>query len=271
MKYIQYKPKEESLRPYVEYYNSLIGDKVKDTRFISLPEGKIGIVFMLNGHDRIDTTNNCIIKKTSHIHGLAQSHMVVETSADVHTFSIIFKPAAIYNFIPSVPINELARSYANLEDVFGKEVLDVEDQLYHCKNDEERINIVEKFLLKNRVKTNRRINAAATAIICSEGNIKVKDVAQKVNLSNRQLQNIFKFNVGVSTKQFIKLSRFKRAINTTPNPKASMAEIGCNLGYYDESHFISEFKMYSGITPRRFYSNRSYISDFSNYKRLLLS
>ena len=270
MNYTEYKPKHPLLQPYIEYYNSMQGNGIDGKKFISLPEGKIGMVFMLGGYSKIVNSKTTLINKSARIWGLIQTPNFVEISPDIFTFSVVFKPGGLFHFLPTMPMDEVAKASTTLEDIFGKEIARMEDLLFECKTFDQRVFLLENFLLKNMNVPNDQLNRAIQLIQNSKGNIKVKSLSQHLNLSTRQLQNIFNDKIGLSPKQMARMMRFKNALSQPPADNENMAQYANRLGYYDESHFIHEFKMFGGMTPSKYFKNISFISDFSNFKRLMI-
>ena len=270
MTYSEFKPKHPLLTPYIEYYNSMQGDGSEGKKFISLPEGKIGMVFLLGGHTKIKSGADVIFNQSSRVWGLIQQPNFVEISTDIFTFSVVFKPGGLFHFLPDIPINEVAASSATLLDIFGKEIYRMEDALFECDDFDQRIKLIEHFLLQNIKVPNSILNTAVHSIQSTKGNLKLKNLSLQLNISTRQLRNIFSEKIGISPKQFIRMMRFKNTLSSPPNFNENMAQYADRMGYYDESHFIHEFKLFGGMTPRNYFKNISFISDFSNFKRLMV-
>ncbi len=270
MNYFEFKPLHPLLSPYIEYYNSMQGDGTVGKKFISLPEGKVGMVFLLGGHTDISTKNTLIHNNCSRIWGLIQEPNFVSISPDIFTFCVVFKPGGLHHFLPSVPIDEIASASATLVDIFGSEIYKLEDQLFECVSFDQRIQLLETFLLQNMNPPNTRLDTAVQIIEQSAGKITVQNLSKKINISSRQLRNIFNENVGLSPKQFIRMMRFKKVLSSPPHLEENKAQFANRLGFYDESHFIAEFKSFAGMTPNQYFKNLSFISDFSNYKRLMI-
>ncbi|HHH49530.1 MAG TPA: AraC family transcriptional regulator [Saprospiraceae bacterium] len=270
MNYLEYKPTHPLLQSHIEYYNSMQGDGTIGKKFISLPEGKIGMVFLLGGHTKIDNGREVVFNQSSRMWGLIQAANFCEMSNDIFTFCIVFKPGGLFHFLPNVPINDVAKASATLEDIFGKEISKIEDQLFECKNFEQRVQLIEHFLLSIIQPTNVLLQKAVRQIENTASKINVKKLGQQFNISTRQLQNIFNEKIGLAPKQFIRMMRFKKTLSSPPDFHENMAQYANRLGYYDESHFIHEFKMFAGMTPRKYFQNINFISDFSNFKRLML-
>jgi len=270
MNYSEFKPKHPLLRPYIEYYNSMQGNGTEGKKFISLPEGKIGMVFMLSGNSKVFNGETTLIIQTARIWGLIQKPNFVEISPDIFTFCVVFKPGGLFHFLPPIPMDEIAPASTTLEDIFGKDIARMEDALFECTTFEERIFLMEDFLLKNLHVPNAQINAAVQLIKNAKGNIKIKSLSEHLNISTRQLRNIFNEKIGLSPKQMTRMLRFNNALSFPPSENENMAQYANRLGYYDESHFIYEFKLFAGMTPSKYFKNLSFISDFSNFKRLML-
>jgi len=270
MKYHEYQPKHPLLCSHIEYYNSMEGEGLHGKKFISLPEGKIGLVFFLSGHTLIDTENIITRRHQSHIWGLIQKPNFVKISPDILTFCVVFKPGGLAHFLPPHPLTEIAKASASLPDIYGKEIKRIEDALYECKTFQQRIQIIEPFLIQQLNAPLVRIQKAVQLIENQKGNISVSNLSNYLNLSTRQLRNIFRESVGLSPKQFIRMMRFKNTLSSPPSSHENMAQYANRMGYYDESHFIYEFKTLAGMTPRKYFQNLSFISDFSNFKRLML-
>ena len=267
MPYLKQKPISPRLHAYVEYYNSFIGNGIEDKSFVSLPEGKIGMVFMLKGASDQLGNESKVRRKDSHISGLVVKPTNFRLCKNIETFSVVFKPGALYNFVSGIPISQLAKSSANLIDIFGEEIYEIEDKLKEEKRFHNRILLLENFLLSIIEPCDPRIKWAVEYIDKHFDEATVMSLATHLNLGVRQLRNVFKNKIGLSPKQFIKLYRFKNSLSNPPKREQSNAQFAAKLGYFDESHFIHDFKTLSGMTPSEYFKNQRLISDFSNYDR----
>lgn len=85
----------------------------------------------------------------------------------------------------------------------------------------------------------------------SGGQVKVEELADEMCISIRTLARIFKKNVGIPPKDFLRIVRFQEVLKRLQNAdgKQSLLQIAFELGYYDHAHLTNEFKKYSGILP----------------------
>ena len=83
-----------------------------------------------------------------------------------------------------------------------------------------------------------------------------------VKLNNDNIK-IFKEHVGVTPKVFLKIIRFQKALQEIETHKTvNWTSIAFESGYYDQAHFINDFKEFSGFTPNQYLKMQS---DFANY------
>ena len=101
--------------------------------------------------------------------------------------------------------------------------------------------------------SNRLILHAANLLMRSSGNITMDQLAEEIGYTARYINKCFRSEVGLSPKQLAKIFRFQatvQALNHRSNQ--ALTEVAVDLGYYDQSHFIHEFKTFSGMTPKKY-------------------
>jgi AraC-like DNA-binding protein len=91
--------------------------------------------------------------------------------------------------------------------------------------------------------------------VCGES-MTVEEAARRCHVSARTLERIFKKNVGIPPKQYIRIARFQQLLRSLKGSEESLLRMAYDLGYHDHAHLTSEFKRYAGILPSelsRFY------------------
>jgi transcriptional regulator GlxA family with amidase domain len=98
-------------------------------------------------------------------------------------------------------------------------------------------------------------------IMESIGNITVKELSTKLNISDRQIERKFKEQIGISPKMFSRLIRINYVFKLLrTNPELNWQDVIFLCGYYDQAHFIRDFKEISGESPNVFLSRRTAVS-----------
>ena len=102
---------------------------------------------------------------------------------------------------------------------------------------------------------------AVLRIKSSLGEIGIKGLASDLGVSQSSLERGFKSRVGLSPKEYAGLIRF-RNIFKFYNSSSSLTELALDAGYYDQAHFIKDFKEFTGTTPETFAKQSKQLTDF---------
>jgi methylphosphotriester-DNA--protein-cysteine methyltransferase len=131
------------------------------------------------------------------------------------------------------------------------------EKINEAKNDTERIAAVEEFLLSrlNQKAADDLVALAVNLIRQHGGNIKMTALAETLNISQSQFEKRFRKIVGSSPKKFASLVRLSSVTKAKPE-KNGLINLGIDSGYFDQAHFIKDFKSFTGQTPEQFFSKR---------------
>ncbi len=148
----------------------------------------------------------------------------------------------------------------SLEHLWGNEQNGLIEKIILAQNNRDRVDIIEEFLLR-QLRKNHHGDGATDEIIrhirYSGGNGSVEDICSKFGLTRRTLERKFINTIGISPKLFSRISRFLNLCHHLENHShKSLTEITYECGYYDQAHFIREFKAFSGLTPKEFFRTR---------------
>lgn len=106
------------------------------------------------------------------------------------------------------------------------------------------------FLKQAPQETNTKdIEEALALIIERKGNIGVNELTQTVNCSERKLERLFKRFVGLSPKFYARIIRLSYIFELMQEGDKSWSDLVYDSGFYDQSHFIKNFKEFTGEDP----------------------
>jgi AraC-like DNA-binding protein len=131
------------------------------------------------------------------------------------------------------------------------------ERLESTSDVEEKANILSECLWE-QVCRNDHILQAATRyalqrIIQSQGNISMKDLRQELQVSERTLERRFQEGIGLSPMLFARICRFQASLNQLRSQSYDkLSDIAFEQEYADQSHFIRNFKEFTGLTPFQF-------------------
>lgn len=190
----------------------------------------------------------------------------VQATGKVGLIAIAFKPDAAKLFL-KIPVSEIKNISVSLEDIYGIQIKEFESKLKESLNNKQRINLIEAFLIKqldeSLIFDYNRINYSLRFIDRNKGLVSVEKLAELSCLSTRQFNRKFTEYVGLNPKQFTRIVRFQNAIYTQQqNLFENFTDIAYQCGYYDQAHFINEFKLFTGHTLGEFFKLGEVYSDY---------
>lgn len=188
----------------------------------------------------------------SGIYGVASRMYTKHIEGKGQVFGVKFRPGGFYPFIKS-PLSKLTDQSLAVESVFGVEAGEYEQRLKSDTAPANMIELTEALLLQHlprQDETVTLINQIIERIHEDCELTKVEKLCDMFNLNKRKLQRLFNQYVGISPKWVIKLYRLQNAaeaIDTSSHHDP--LKLSTDLGYYDQSHFIKDFKSIIGKTP----------------------
>lgn len=269
---MKYRLINHKIKPFSTKYMKSIYDLSNGSNeniYGCVPNGEIGISVILNGESHTKAENGWIKQPPISVYGLVKKVQFHKMSPFYHEINLGFSPHYLQLFLKD-SLHSISKINAtDLFDLVKKdEANKLLENLIQCKNDDEVRDKIEIFLKCNLVNENldRRV-LAANQMIC-KGNIwNVEDLSSSLNISSTTLRNLFKEQVGISPKDFIKIQRIKRAISYDRYGEQSLTEMAYHLKYFDQAHFIHDFKDSIGLTPKQYFSNKKLTFDFYNFQR----
>jgi AraC-like DNA-binding protein len=242
------------LRPYITSF--AVQEASEEKVYKVVPDTGLVIGFQYKGRlTRLDNENE-IALSTSGMTGLSDRFNVFRGSADIGTVLVFFKEAGASVFFKQ-PLHELFRDSVSLDNfLLRSELLLVEEQLCEASSDRERVQVIERFLIlrMNAREPDKLVLAALALIHQSKGNIRIRELMEQLHISQSPLEKRFRQAVGASPKKFASLVRLKSAIRRY-QPKSSLTELAYEAGFYDQAHFVKEFKAFTGDTPEKYFKS----------------
>jgi AraC-like DNA-binding protein len=257
-----------SLSQYVRKYwaleNCLSPETIYTHRII--PSGLAELFFYFNNKPTtIDISRN--IEENIFISGHQKDFYDIVLSKQYSLFSILFNPLGLTVFF-DIPVYEFYNKNVPLKYSLKNEVNELESKLLETKTFFDKIKLVEDFLLKRLGKNKKkcefhRLSHSISLITKAKGNLDINYLASEACLSRKQYERIFSEYIGTSPKQFLRTIRFQNTlVQKSKDKNDSLTSLAYNCGYYDQSHMISEFKLFSGMTPTQYFSECEPFSDY---------
>lgn len=169
-------------------------------------------------------------------------------------FGIRFFPHTLSCFL-NENIEQFNNRVSDFKDLMNKSAGQLHEKLLEAAILADRVEIAEKFLLQRLSFSEKRVNR-----IHLIGNIinelkhedffdNIENVASRYGITSRYLQKLFLQHTGLTPKLFSKINRFQNSLLMVAKQNESLTSIAYECGYFDQSHFIREFKSFTGSIP----------------------
>ena len=262
MKIIKMQP-AYCLKPYIQYYKYIELDIVGVYKAIPIADVELYFncthVEVFTNNYSLDFPKICI----TGLHNLLQdTYIHMYGTGKKCSFAIIFKPTGFLNLFEINPLE--FKNYLNNWDVMSSaSIYSVWEQMENIMNPYEIKKNVEKFLCKylsTKFRKNQMVDYIVNYMKFNNGILRTKQICEEFNITPRTLQRYFKEAIGMCPKQVLNIYRFNYVLSLlNSNSEKTLTEISYLCGYYDQSHFIRDFKKVTGQTPKVISSNHKKI------------
>lgn len=260
------------LKPYIRYYTFMeLGSKDTWSSSAIAPTGCTAVCVIVGG---------CLSFFKDHSGNVHRQHIInVTGQTTLYTpfsfygqhkvISIIFNPCGAYRLLG---VSQSNFTDANVVDFF--ELLPVKEraiqqQFLDCQKPEETFSLLQAFLLRLLLQKKEKNNYARIESICrllnhrSHEPLLIKNICRDEGFSKSALERNFSEFVGIGVKQYHRIVRFNNLLLHVKQQKDFIhwTETAHRFGYYDQAHFIKDFKVFYGKTPSAFSTNDQLMSN----------
>ncbi|MCP3027760.1 helix-turn-helix transcriptional regulator [Halobacillus sp. A5] len=243
--YKEHRP-NNTLSPYAACYWSLdyYASNQQQTHRV-LPDGCVDIIFDLTAPS---------LSKGAFVTGLMTRFEALTFSSNQHFLGIRLFSNHARCFI-KYPVLEFQQERVNLEDIWGEDALRFTEEIQEAQGTKERIEKVEiklTQLLKDmdNPSGSELLQTSMQYIYSGNGMNSIQSLANQLSYSERNIRRTFQRELGISPKEFSRVIRFQsllKELHLTHHP--NLTNIALKYGYYDQAHFINEFKQFYGLVP----------------------
>ena len=224
-----------------------------------LPDGNVNIVVDLTDYPKYIYDNNTLkeIQSCRNVwfSGIRNKFISIPSGKDSEMFVINFHKGMAYPFV-QMPLHELTDSVVDGELVLTYDIMNLREKILEAEMISQKFYTVEQYLLAkfgSKLVINPFVAFAVDAIRHEPGHLSIKKISDKVGYSQKHLISIFREHVGLTPKSFLKVMRFQKAIDEIASVKqVKWTDVALESGYYDQAHFINDFRDFSGFTPKEY-------------------
>jgi len=260
MNYQTFEP-SKNLNILIKCYWTLESPKEENPqKQIIVPDGCMEMIFHCGDlYKQYIENGNSIIQPRCFVIGQLTQPLEIEPTGETSIFSVRFHPEGFFPFA-TIPIKKMENTAVSLEELFDKDGQEIEQKILDTSSTSERINLIETFLLNRLADTetiDRMIKSTVNTILTANGQLSIDELSKQIKINRRQLERKFSSAVGLSPKQLSKTVRLQATLKMLLTGQfTSLTALAYQGEYYDQAHFIKDFKEFTGLTPKEFYGNR---------------
>lgn len=228
-----------------------------------LPDGSMELVINLRDdelrvYDRRDTDLFRSFRGYL-VSGAHSEYVVIDTDSQDSLVGVHFKPGGAFPFL-GLPAGELRDAHASLDELWGARAIELRDRLLEAETPEAKFNILEHALLTQAARLPRRHPAVTFALKEFQDVSRsrtISEVTGQVGLSPRRFIQVFREEVGLTPKLFCRVRRFQEVVRLTQRGQhVEWGDVALACGYFDQAHFIHDFRAFSGLSPTTYLADR---------------
>jgi AraC-like DNA-binding protein len=251
MKVEKYIP-SPALRPYIKAFMIVATDGGMENRI--LPSTSMVMAFRLAGNITMTEQDSTTPLPASIITGLRKTPRLARYEQGAATLLVVFEEGGASAWFRE-SLHEWFGSSVGLEDIVrGDRLRALEEQLVEAATNRRRIALMEQFLLSTKRQSphDTLVLRAVQTIQQAKGDIRIATLMETLPISRDPFEKRFRKMVGTSPKHFSSLVRLRTLIDNYATHK-TLTSAGHAAGYFDQAHFIKDFKAFTGLTPHDFF------------------
>lgn len=225
-----------------------------------IPDGTVNLIIELGEFPQFIFDNNDLSKKKKYsgswISGM-QTEYISISAANKGMMVVQFQATGAYPIL-HVPIKELNNMVVDASLILGSSITELRDKLIDEPVVSRKIEYLEEWLsarILNQTLPESVVQYAVEQTLLNPTAMSIRDIKDKIGYSHKHFIQLFNKYVGLTPKQYQRIVRFNKTLASINQGMAiNWARLSLDCGYYDQAHFIKEFKNFSGLNPRDYLS-----------------
>ncbi len=261
MEYTRISPHPD-LSEFIECYWMMYSDDIIPQVEKIIPDGFTELIFNYRDVYQSNISGDWQIQTPNLFAGQISSYFHLANTAATGSFAIKLKPAALTQLF-GLNMEHYVDQIIDLDTFPHLQLAVLKDHFLPFENQQLLVERLDNyFLLLSRTATANPLEQVLQLIFDSNGMATVSELCQVASLGERQLQRLFKRYIGLSPKYYARIIRFNHIFQLIKEGGHNWAEIIFLSGYYDQSHFIRNFKAFTGEDPSGYFFQEQNMANF---------
>jgi AraC-like DNA-binding protein len=220
-----------------------------------IPDGSPGIVFHYGcpflHNSSTDATRS--EQPKSFIYGQITHPLNVFSSGQIGAFIVVLHPYTL-DVLLKTESSSLTNKVLPLKNIWGKRGVMLESNILKAPDNNIRIRLIEEYFNSIHISFSSNFPVVKYSIEWLRYHYKyatISNLIQDIPITKRKLERAFSKMVGIPPKQFCATVRIQQLLKALNNSMTdNFTQLSYDFGYYDQAHFIKDFKAKSGFTPK---------------------
>ena len=182
-------------------------------------------------------------------------------AADEPAMAVHFRPGGAFPFL-GIPLSDLENAYVGLDQVWGRAGIELHERLIDAPTAAARFSILESFLLSRPWSSARRHPGVAAAMAAIEDNpsIRMADIRDLVGMIHQAADRVVPCRGRLVAQGVCAHSPLPGGAAAARRGMSGGARVAADVGYFDQAHFVREFRSFTGMTPTQYAEQRTAVA-----------
>jgi AraC-like DNA-binding protein len=255
IEYRWYKPKNPMLKGLIKNFYTIESDSIIHLKHKILPTHEIRVSFNLSEDLITHEINNVKYSTGGLSSGIWNKPKLVTHKCKLNIIGFTIYPGKAYSLL-KIPMSEIFNKITNMDFLIKDISSRIAEKTYRIESVSKKIETIEEELVKiidPKYFVGKEIFHAISLFDSKNNFLSIDKYCNEFGINQRTLERNFRKHIGITPKQFQKSSRIQHMIDELIFYKHSnLVDLAYDKGYYDQSHFIHDFKSYTGASPNKF-------------------
>ncbi|MEO6391150.1 MAG: helix-turn-helix domain-containing protein [Pyrinomonadaceae bacterium] len=244
------------LSEFVEAFIYFRGIQVEHRIERLLPDGNVVLIIDLTDDPQYIYDNESLAEiqtcRRAWFSGLQQQGISIPSGNGNENFVIAFRRGRSFPFT-GTPLTEFTNRVVESDLALSQDILDLREALQDLDTPPAKFAFAEAELLRRfggGLRVNACVDYAVEQIARAPHETTIGELTGKIGYSQKHFIQLFKQEVGVTPKSYLRIMRFQKSIGEIARtPAINWAALAADCGYFDQAHMIAEFRSFAGLTP----------------------